>query len=106
MHTCFASIIIMPSPGTTYETKTGFGPAQDLFSPVWTLRLFPSLALLSLALALFAFRTGLLHNSCLLFAALLLGPVLRLAFAITSFTLRRPYDSTNVENLPITNPNA
>ena len=92
----------MPKARNSYELNRGLGPTDDLLSPVWTLRLFPILSLLALCLALWVFRFGIAHNSCLLFAAMMLGPVILLSWQMSAFTLRRPAERSDVEDRPIT----
>lgn len=85
------------SPAFTYNT-----PPDDLLSPIWTLRLFPPVVLIAIALSELVFKSGALHGGLIGFACGLLIPFCYICFGITSITMRKDQTRSDVEYLPIT----
>jgi len=79
-----------------------FGPAGDYRSPLWTLRLSPALALISLILAQTVWRSGRAHDFWLGLATGQLLVLCIAAFQVTGVTWKNDAQPSDVDDLRLT----
>jgi hypothetical protein len=78
------------------------GPTADLQSPVWTLRLCPSIALVCILLAETVWKSGFAHGLCFGIAAGQLAMLCIISFQITSVTMHNPPQNSDLQELHLT----
>ncbi len=89
-------------PSTASRILNLFGPSDDFRSPLWTIRICPLIALVSIILAETVWPNGSLHGICIGMAVGQLVAMIPQAFLITDVTYKNNGQPSDVQSLHVT----